>query len=280
MPQYALFSGASSGIGKAAAEALAKKGVTVFAGALNEAEAEAMRAAGTPGIVPVVLDVTRAESIEAAIRKVRETIGPDGHLSGLVNCAGVDVNAPLQYLETHEIMQMINVNYVGGIMLTRAALPLLQHGTSRLVFVSSAMAVMSTPTISIYCSTKSGVSGFADALRVELIPVGIKVSVLEPGVIRTPLVQSAPKVLEKMLPRMTDADRQRYEPMMRKIAKMSSDPNAGSTTDATSAAICHALTAANPKIRYRVGADSKAAAIISKLPYGVKDWIQRRIYGI
>ena len=280
MSQYVLISGASSGIGKAASEALARNGFTVFAGALNETEAATMRAAGTQGIVPVVLDVTRAESIDAAIARVRETIGPNGHLTGLVNCAGVDVNAPLHVLENSEIMQMINVNYVGGIMLTRAIMPLLLHGTSRLVFVSSAMAVMSTPTISIYCSTKSGISGFADALRVELIPVGIKVSVLEPGVIRTPLVQSAPKVLEKLLPRMSDADRQRYEPMMRKIAKMSADPSKGSSTDATSGAICHALTAPNPKIRYRVGMDSKAAAIISKLPYGMKDWIQRKIYAI
>ena len=283
MTQYVLISGASSGIGKAAAQSLAANGITVFAGALNEAEAAAMRAEGIKGIVPVVLDVTRQESIDAAMKAVADTIGKndkDGYLHGLVSCAGVDINAPLHVLEQAEIMAMINVNYIGGIMLTRAALPLLRHGASRLVYISSAMAVMSTPTISIYCSTKSGISGFADALRVELIPAGIKVSIVEPGVIRTPLVRNAPVVLEKMLARMSDADRKLYEKMMRKIAQMSSDPNAGSSTEHTSKAISHALTAASPKIRYRVGADSKAASLISLLPGGVQDWIQRKIYGI
>jgi NAD(P)-dependent dehydrogenase (short-subunit alcohol dehydrogenase family) len=280
MTQYVLISGASSGIGKAAAQSLAANGITVFAGALNDAEAEAMRAEGIKNIVPLVLDVTRLESIDAAMQTVAATIGKDSYLHGLVSCAGVDVNAPLHVLERTEIMHMINVNYVGGIMLTRAALPLMRHGSSRLVFISSAMAVLSTPTISIYCSTKSGISGFADAMRVELIPVGLKVSVIEPGVIRTPMVRSAPLLLEKMLARMTDADRKCYEPMMKKIAQMSANPKGGSSTDLTSKAISHALTAAKPKIRYRVGVDSKAASIIGKFPYAVKDWIQRKIYGI
>ena len=93
MTQYILFSGASSGIGKAASEALAAQGMTVFAGALSEAEAEAMRASGTKGIIPVVLDVTKIESIDAAIATISETIGPEGCLNALVNCAGVDYNA-------------------------------------------------------------------------------------------------------------------------------------------------------------------------------------------
>lgn len=280
MTQYVLISGASSGIGKAAAETLASQGFTVFSGALNQAEAEAMRAEGKHGIVPVVMDVTSRDSVDAALAQVKQTIGSAGYLHGLVNCAGVDINAPLHVLEEREIMQMINVNYIGGIMLTRSALPLMRHGSSRLVFISSAMALLRTPMISIYCSTKAGIEGFADAMRVELIPVGIKVSIVEPGVIRTPLVQSAPAELNKLLPRMSGEDRTRYEHVMRKIAQMSSDPKAGSTTEVTSNAVSHALTAAKPKIRYRAGNDCKAAAVISNLPYGFQDWVQRKIYNI
>jgi NAD(P)-dependent dehydrogenase (short-subunit alcohol dehydrogenase family) len=99
MAQHVLISGASSGIGKAAAESLARNGITIFAGALNDAEAQAMRAEGIKGIVPVVLDVTRMESIDAAIAQIKTTIGDDGYLHGLVNCAGVDFNAPLHVLE-------------------------------------------------------------------------------------------------------------------------------------------------------------------------------------
>lgn len=279
MTQYVLISGASSGIGKAAAIALANQGLTVFAGALNEREAEAMRAENIARRIPVVLDLTNAQSVEAALKFVKTTIG-DGYLHGLINCAGVDINAPLHILETSEIMQMINVNYVGAILLTRAAMPLLKHNVSRIAFISSAMANMYTPTITIYCSTKSGISGFADALRVELIPAGIKVSVIEPGVIKTPLVGAAPQILDKMLPRMTQHERTLWEGMMRKITHMSSNPKAGISTDHTSKALCHAMTAPSPRIRYRVGADSKAAGFIAKLPYGVIDWISRKLYGI
>jgi NAD(P)-dependent dehydrogenase (short-subunit alcohol dehydrogenase family) len=279
MTQYVLISGASSGIGKAAAIAMANQGLTVFAGALNEREAEAMRAEKVPRLIPVVLDLTNAQSVEAALNTVKSTIGNE-HLHGLINCAGVDINAPLHILETSEIMQMINVNYVGAILLTRAVMPLLKHHASRIVFISSAMANMYTPTITIYCSTKSGISGFADSLRVELIPTGIKVSVIEPGVIKTPLVKAAPQILERMLPRMSQTDRNLWEAMMRKLSHMSSNPKAGISTDHTSKAICHAMTAASPRIRYRVGADSKAAGFIAKLPYGFIDWLSRKIYGI
>ena len=280
MTQYVLISGASSGIGKAAAQSLAQDGITVFAGALNDGEAEAMRNEGVKGIVPVVLDVTSMESIDAAMVQIKEAIGGGGYLHGLVNCSGVYENAPLHILERKEIMQMINVNYVGGIMLTRAVLPLLKHNSSRVAFISSAMALMPSPIISIYCSTKSGIEGFADSMRLELIPLGIKVSVIEPGVIRTPLVRAAPDVLDRMLARMKDADKARYEATMRQIATMSADPKTGSSTDKTTAAITDALTASNPRRRYRVGSDCQAAYVINLMPLAIQDWIKRKIYGL
>ncbi len=276
--RYILISGASSGIGKAAAEALAKEGMTVFAGASSERKADAMRAEGVDGIVPIALDVTSMDSIDAAMDRISTSIGPRGHLHGLVNSAGVDVNAPLHALERHEIAQMANVNYLGGIMLTHAALPLLRRGPSRIVFISSASALLRSPTVSIYCSTKAGIEGFADSLRLEMIPVGIKVSIIEPGIIRTPMVDAAMTTLNTMLARLTETDRRRYEPTMRKIAQVSVET--GSGTEVTTAAIRHALTAPNPRRRYRVGIDCKVAAFIGALPHGVQDWVLRRTYGI
>jgi NAD(P)-dependent dehydrogenase (short-subunit alcohol dehydrogenase family) len=276
--RYVLISGASSGIGKAAAIALGKAGVGVFAGALSEGEAASMQAEGHANVTPVVLDVTSMESIKTAVDTISKTMHSADRFHGLVNCAGVDINAPLHVLEHGEIMQMINVNFVGGVMLTRAMLPLLRRDKGRLVFISSAMALLRTPMISIYCSTKTGIEGFADAMRLELIPVGVKVSIIEPGVIRTPLVASGLTMLKTLLPRMDAEDRARYEPVMRKIAEMSADPKMGSSTEVTTAAIWHALLAAKPRRRYRAGKDCKAATVISVLPYAAQDWIQRKIY--
>jgi NAD(P)-dependent dehydrogenase (short-subunit alcohol dehydrogenase family) len=278
--RHVLISGASSGIGKAAAIALGKEGVGVFAGSLNEQEAAGLRAEGHANLTPIVLDVTKMDCIDAAVGTVSRLVSPADQLLGLVNCAGIDINAPLHVLEQAEIMQMINVNFVGGILLTRAMVPLLRRDRGRLVFISSAMALLRTPMISIYCSTKTGIEGFADAMRLELIPVGVKVSIVEPGVIRTPLVASALTMLDKQLQRMSSEDRGHYEPLMRKIAEMSADPKMGSSTDVTTAAIRHALLAAKPNRRYRAGKDCKAATVISALPYAAQDWIQRKIYKI
>jgi NAD(P)-dependent dehydrogenase (short-subunit alcohol dehydrogenase family) len=280
MTQYVLISGASSGIGKAASEALADAGMTVFAGALNDNEAQQIRANGRAGIVPVVLDVTSIVSIEAAIEQIRQTIGSDGKLNGLVSCAGVDFNAPLQTLEVREITQMVNVNYLGSMLLTRAAMSLMGRDSSRIVLVSSAMGLLPTPIVTVYASTKTAIEGFADALRVEVLPLGIKVSVVEPGVIRTPMTKAAPELLEKMLARMDSSQRAMYEPAMRKISEMSANPKAGVTTEFTSRAILDALTARKPARRYQVGADSKMAKIVGLLPNAMQDWIHRRLLGL
>lgn len=281
MTQYVLMSGASSGIGKAASEALADAGIFVFAGALNENEAAQIRAGGRKNIQPVVLDVTSTDSIDAAIDQVRASMGRDGYLYGLVNVAGVDHNAPLQFLEPREIIQMVNVNLTGSMLLTRAALPLMRHGSSRIVFVSSAMGLLPTPIVQVYCGTKSGIEGFADALRIELGAVGIKVAMVEPGVIRTPMTSVAMSMFERMLARMDALHRGIYEKAMRKIAESSANPpKSSATTDDTSRAIKAALTASNPARRYQVGIDCKGARIVGMLPHAVQDWIQRKVLAL
>lgn len=279
--QYVLMSGASSGIGKAASEALADVGITVFAGALNENEAAQMRAAGRKGIVPVVLDVTNTDSIDAAIEQVRAGMGSDGYLYGLVNVAGVDHNAPLQFLEPREITQMVNVNLTGGMLLTRAALPLMRHGASRVVFVSSAMGLLPTPIVQVYCGTKHGIEGFADALRIELNAIGIKVALVEPGVIRTPMTSVAMSMFDRMIARLDVRHRGVYEKAMRKIAESSANPpKSSATTDDTSRAIRDALTAPRPARRYQVGVDCKGARIVGMLPHAIQDWIQRKVLAL
>lgn len=281
MTQYVLMSGASSGIGKAASEALAAAGIFVFAGALNDHEAAQIRASGHKNIQPVVLDVTSTESIDAAIAHVRGAIGSDGYLYGLVNVAGVDHNAPLQFLEPREIIQMVNVNLTGSMLLTRAALPLMRHGTSRVVFISSAMGLLPTPIVQVYCGTKSGIEGFADALRIELGAVGIKVSIIEPGVIRTPMTSVAMSMFDRMIVRLDAQHRAIYEKPMRKIAESSANPPKSiATTEDTSRAIMDALTSPVPARRYQVGIDCKGARIVGMLPHALQDWIQRKVLGL
>jgi NAD(P)-dependent dehydrogenase (short-subunit alcohol dehydrogenase family) len=201
-------------------------------------------------------------------------------LHALINNAGLDYNGPLQSLTEDEIVSMVQVNLLGGILLTRAALALMRDDASRIVFVGSAMGLWATPTISVYASTKWGLEGFADALRVELGLRGIAVSLIEPGVIQTPMTTGGPAMLERVLGRMDATQRGTYEGLMRKVVKMSSAPGAGLPATAVAAVIARAVGAQRPRSRYRVGADSKAVGVLRHLPDSWRDFIQRKTFGV
>ncbi len=275
-----LVTGAASGIGKATATALAAQGYLVFAGALNEAEAASITALGNASLVATQLDISSIDSIESAIAAISARLGADQPLGALVNIAGVNINAPLHILSVAEIKQMIDVNLLGTILLTRASLPLLLRGPGRVVLVGSATAFLPPPAISIYAATKCALSGLGDSLRMELGMAGLAVSVIEPGVVHTPLTAAGPVVLNKMLSRMGEHDRSLYEKLMRKIVQMSTSPKSGIPPETVAGVIAEVLMTAKPKPRYRVGIDSKAAALLSHLPAGAKDFIQRKTFGI
>ena len=275
-----LISGAAGGIGRATVRALSESNFTVFAGVLNANEAALLAGDGFQRVIPVTLDVSNEESIAVALNTVAEQMSSGGTLCGLINNAGVNYNAPLQYLSVAEIRQTMDVNLLGSILLTRAAIPLLRQNQSRVVFTGSATGFMAPPIISTYAATKFGVEGFADGLRLEFRPLGIQVSVIEPGVVRTPMTAAAPDILEVMLGRMSSGDRTLFENAMRKIAHMSSAPTVGIPADKVAKAILHALTAPFPKARYQVGVDSKIASWACHLPDSVRDFIQRITFGI
>lgn len=277
---YVLISGAAGGIGRSAARLLSQAGYRVLAGVLNQAEADSISAEAIAGLTPVLLDVSREDSVDAAVQRVAAMLGDQGRLLALVNNAGVNFNGPLQYLSVKEIRMMLDVNLFGAILLTRAALPLLRRNASRVVFTGSAMGLMATPTVSVYAATKFALEGLSDGLRVELAPLGIQVSLVEPGVVRTPMTSGAPGVLAQMLERMSGDDRQRYEALMRKIVDMSVGPKAGVEADQVGRVILHAVSARAPRSRYQVGGDSKALAWLRHLPDTARDAMQRKIFGL
>src|SRR5579872_4584308 len=116
-----LISGASTGIGRACAEHLDGLGFTVFAGVRTQSDADSLRGAGSGGVQPLMLDVTESESIAAAMRTVAEAC-PAG-LAGLVNNAGVSVGGPLEFVALEEWRRQLEVNFIGQVAVTQAALP-------------------------------------------------------------------------------------------------------------------------------------------------------------
>ena len=187
---WVLISGASTGIGRATALALAARGFKVLAGVRSESAAQALEATGG-GLVPVMLDVTSEESIRAAIARTAELSGADG-LSGLINNAGIVVPGPVEFVSSADWRLQFDVNFFGAIELTRAALPLLRKnaaahgfGTPRLLLVSSIGGRVAQPFLSPYTSSKFALTALGDSLRLELRRQGIGVTVIEPGAIAT-----------------------------------------------------------------------------------------------
>src|SRR5262249_13401801 len=132
------------------------------------------------GTREVLLDVTDAGSVRAAAAGVER-------LDGLVNNAGIGIASPLEFLPLDELRRQLEVNLVGQLAVTQAFLPAVRAAKGRIVIVGSIAGRSALPFLGGYAITKFGLEALADSLRVELAPDGIRVSIVEPGTIATPI---------------------------------------------------------------------------------------------
>jgi len=280
MPGSVLISGASRGIGRSIAGHLAAIGFTVFAGVRTAADGRALRATAPERVIPVMLDVASSDSIDAAIREVEAHLGPAAGLQGLINNAGVYHGCPLQYFEVPEIRQIVEVNLLGTMLLTRAALPLVRRGRGRVLIHGSTMGVLTAPTIGIYGATKAGLHALCEGLRLELGLFGVPVVLIEPGSVRSDLTAEGAGKLARFLTRMPEQDRRVFEPVLRRIVELSDPAKGGLEPIEVAKAMAHALQCRRPRARYRVGLPARAAGLLSHLPDRWVDGIQRRLFRV
>ncbi|MGH3631293.1 MAG: SDR family oxidoreductase [Sciscionella sp.] len=189
----AMVTGASSGIGAATAHELAGLGATVAlvarrANAL-EALAEQLRAAGGQAL-SVVADLTDPAAVDAAISAV---VTQAGRLDILINNAGIGYLRPVREGELDEWRQMVQINLLGSLYCTRAALPHLagaargERGVADLVMISSAAGRVARAGNGVYAATKHAVNAFSESLRQEITAEYVRVGVVEPGMVTTEL---------------------------------------------------------------------------------------------
>ena len=177
-----LVTGASTGIGRACVAALAGTGARVWATVRSDADAESLRDQHGQSVSVVRLDLTDPDSVLAA----GERICAAGPLSGLVNNAGVALPGPLEYIPMDVFRRQIEVNLVGQLAVTQAALPALRKAReraskARIVMIGSIGGRIATPMLGPYHASKFGLVGLTDTLRAELAPSGIQVVLVEPG---------------------------------------------------------------------------------------------------
>jgi NAD(P)-dependent dehydrogenase (short-subunit alcohol dehydrogenase family) len=275
-----LITGASTGIGRACALRLDARGWNVFAGVRKQDDAGALQAAASPRLRPVILDVTDAAGIEAA----REEIESHGAtaLAGLVNNAGVTVQGPLEFLEPDELRRQLDVNVVGQLVVTQTFMGAIRAGQGRIVFMSSiAGRTPSLPFVGPYSASKKALEGMAEALRLELSPWDISVSLIEPGSIDTPIWSKGDDTFEQQLSEMPPEAIERYRPWMDRARKIAAATGKrGIAADKVAEKVEHALASPRPRARYLVGLDALARAYLEPaLPTRWRDKLVTKVMG-
>ena len=197
--RVAAITGASSGIGEATAVTLARAGAAVSLAARRSDRidqlAERIESEGGRALA-IETDVTDEEQANVFVRRTKDELG---RLDVLVNNAGVMLLGPVIGADTSEWRRMIEVNLLGLLYCTHAALPIMgEQGSGHIVNVSSVAGRFANLGSAVYNLTKFGVNAFSEALRQEVVGANVKVTVIEPGMVETELLShnTHPMVLE------------------------------------------------------------------------------------
>jgi NAD(P)-dependent dehydrogenase (short-subunit alcohol dehydrogenase family) len=229
--------------------------------------ASVRRAGQAPeGTIELVFDVTDPVGIGHATTEV-------AHLDALVDNAGVAIASPLEFIPPEELTRQLDVNVVGQLRVLQAFLPLLRASRGRVVLMGSIAGRSALPFLGAYAMSKFALEAMADALRLELEPWGIQVSIVQPGTIGTPM-WTKPQPLAETLP--PEAGELYGERLQRFGTLAASRAQQAAPVALVADAVEHALTAEKPKTRYIVGPDAKKRARVQRLPDRLRDRVLSR----
>lgn len=260
-----LVTGAGRGIGLAITEHMSRRGWDVYATARSAAALSSL--GRLTNVHPIALDITDRPAIAALPDQL-----PD-ELNGVVNNAGIIVNGPVEALSLDDLTEQLNVNVISQIAVTQAVLPKIRAAGGRVVFMSSVSGLITTPGTGAYNSSKYAIESLADALRMELRPWRIPVSLIEPGPIRTDMWADVFDDHDKMVQQLSDEHRRLYashlagsRKLLGRMQKLAADPKR------VAKAVDHALTSRHPKRRYLLDTVSRAQkAVVAITPTALND---------
>lgn len=271
-----LITGAGSGLGLECALFLAKRNYRVFGAVLNDAEGAALLDAATlrgATVTPVRMDVTNPRDIRECLDRV---LAECSAIDGLIHFAGLGLRGFFEDLSIEEIRRVYEVNVFGIMSLTQAILPHMRaRRAGRIIVTSSAGGRMGAMSISGYASSKFAVEGFAECLSLEVRPFNIHVSLLEPGLIKTPHFT----VNRNQAARATNPDSpyyawfRRHEELVDGILARNHF-----TAEDVARQVYKILTARRPRLRYVVGRNAKL--VLNLRRYIPGEWFERVYWGI
>jgi NAD(P)-dependent dehydrogenase (short-subunit alcohol dehydrogenase family) len=277
-PRSLVITGASTGIGEACALRFDRLGWRVFAGVRRQEDGTRLAARTSERLRWLLLDVTDPASISAAAASVTAQLG-DEALHGLVNNAGIAVGGPIEYIAAEDLRHQFDVNVFGLVAVTQAFLPLVRRSRGRIVNIGSIAGRVTSPLVGPYCASKHAVEAVSDALRLELAPWGISTSVVEPGVVATPIWDKGSAQMDVTFGRMPAEAGERYATLIRAFRSiLRTAPRRAVAPEQVVRAVEHALTSARPRHRYLIGTDARLRlALQTILP---RRWMDAIVLGV
>jgi len=273
-----VITGASTGIGWAAAKLLLERGFRVFGSVRKQADADRLKGEFGGNFTPLQFDVTDEAAVLTAAREVRSQLNGET-LAGLVNNAGIAVAGPVLELAADEFRRQMEVNFIGPIIATQAFGPLLgsdpqlKGPKGRIVMISSVAGKHGNPTGSAYSASKHAIEGLSESLRREMMLFGIDVIIIAPGAVKTPIWDKSPDI--------SSYRNSPYFPAVEKIRAFTQHlSKIGLPPEKIAEKIFEALTLPNPKVRYQITPDPLRHLVMSWLPKRTVDKIIAKRLGL
>jgi NAD(P)-dependent dehydrogenase (short-subunit alcohol dehydrogenase family) len=262
--RVAVVTGCSSGFGLEGSVALAKKGFRVFATMRNLVKRDALdRAAAAAGVSVEVLhlDVTVEDSVASTVQEVRERAGA---IDVLVSNAGYGIGGFVEDLTLQEIRDQFETNFFGAVQVTKAVLSeMRERRTGRIILISSIGVFNPAPGLSAYNASKSALEAFGQALRYEVLPYGVSVSLVEPGTYATDIFFKN----RHMAARSQDPASPYYETAQKleRIVMKQVERRKKADPAEVGELIARVASSRRPKVRYLVGSDARLTKIVRTL---------------
>jgi NAD(P)-dependent dehydrogenase (short-subunit alcohol dehydrogenase family) len=252
--KVALVTGSSSGIGFETSLMLARAGFNTYASMRNLEKSKNITEIAKKEKLPlqvVQLDVNNDGSVKDAIDKILKA---DQRIDVLINNAGYGLFGSVEDTSIEEIKAQFETNFFGVVRVTQQVLPLMRRQNSgTIVNVSSVGGRIGLPTLSAYHSTKFALEGLSESIAFELEPFGIRVVIIEPGVIRTNILNSSSSAKKALDPKSP------YFSLSQKLNdnfKSMMESESSSPPEEVAKVILQAVTSENPQLRYSVGDDA------------------------
>jgi NAD(P)-dependent dehydrogenase (short-subunit alcohol dehydrogenase family) len=261
-----LITGASSGVGQSTARLLSQRGFAVFGTSRNPTGAE-----GVPGVQMLPLDVRADDSVRACVDAV---VNQSGRLDILINNAGYELAGAVEEISSDEVKAQFETNFFGVIRMVNAVLPLMRQRTrGHIINVSSLSGQTAIPFLGIYSASKFALEGYTEALRQEVKPFNIQVSLTEAGFLRTPMMNHRQVAARRMI---------EYDPWrQRALNAIRASEDKAPGPDVVADTLLEIISSSTPRLRYLIGQQAKSVTRLRRfLPAAMFEQGVRRSFSL